>query len=296
MSTIDATEITDAAAEILRGRHGGTGPVTVHETWGSSIVVEIDGLFLKASGDRSTTAETLVARRVRAVGVPAPEIIDSGTDPRLPGGRFLVMPRMPGVGFDASNATPAQIDRVITDVARYLTILSTATMPGWGWVDDDGHGTSASWPDWLVGQIRESADRLGDRLPLGFLRDARRTIAAVMPNLERGSVLNGDLGLSHVLVDPPTGAVTGLLDWAAAVIGDPLYDVATFSMGGEADDPIHDVLQPRLLAAYGAEPTDPRIGVYRAINHLSNAVWSVENGVTSWTDDLCRAAVDLMSR
>lgn len=287
---------TDVAAEILRQRYHLTGPVTVHETWGTSVVVEIDGLFLKASGDRSTTAEALVAQRVRAVGVPAPEIVARGVDPRLPGGTWIVMPRMPGIALDASNATPAQIDRAITDVARYLTILRETTMPGWGWVDDDGHGTSPSWADWLGHEIRHSADRLGDLLPAGFLSSAQDLIDAVVPGLARGSVLNGDLGLSHVLVDPPTGAVTGLLDWAAAVIGDPLYDVATFSMGGEADDPIHGVLQPRLLAAYGADPNDRRIGLYRAVNHLSNAVWSIDNDVRSWTDDLCRAAVALIER
>lgn len=97
-----------------------------------------------------------------------------------------------------------------------------------------------------------------------------------------------------MLVQPPTGEVTGILDWAAAIIGDPLFDVATFSMGGPAGDPIHDVLQPRLIDAYGADPHDPRIRVYRAIHHLSNAVWSVENEVWSWTEDLCRAAVELV--
>lgn len=65
---------TEVAAEILRERCGVTGPVTVHETWGASVVVEIDGLFLTANGDRSTAAEALVAQRVRAAGVPAPEI------------------------------------------------------------------------------------------------------------------------------------------------------------------------------------------------------------------------------
>ena len=287
---------TDVAAEILRERYGGTGPVTVHETWGASVVVEIDGLFLKANGDRSTTAEALVAQRVRAAGVPAPEIIGSGTDSRLPGGTWIVMPRLPGVGFDASNATPSQIDMAIADVARYLTILRDTTLPGWGWVGDDGRGTSPAWADWLNQQLTESAARLGGRLPGGFVSSAHRSIDSVGLDLACGSVLNGDLGLSHVLVDPPTGAVTGLLDWAAAIIGDPLFDVATFSMGGPAGDPIHDVLQPRLLAAYGADPHDPRIDLYRAINHLSNAVWSVDNDVASWTDDLCRAAVELVGR
>ena len=295
METERATVMdTEIAAEILRERHGVNGPVTAHETWGASVVVEIDNLFLKANGDRSTIAEALVTRQVRAAGIPAPDVIDSGADSRLPGGTWIVMPRLPGVGFDASNATPAQIDRAIADVARNLTILRDTVLPGWGWVGDDGRGTSPSWPDWLQQQFTECATRLGDRLPGDFVTSAHQVIEATATEPTRGSILNGDLGLSHVLVDPPTGAVTGILDWAAAIIGDPLYDVATFSMGGPAGDPIQDVLQPRLLAAYGADVHDPRIGLYRAINHLFNAVWSVENDVTTWTDDLCQAAVELV--
>lgn len=165
----------DVGAEILRERYDAAGPVTVHETWGASIVVEIDDLFLKANGDRSTTAETLVAQRVRAAGVPAPEIIDSGADARLPGGTWIVMPRMPGVSFDASNATPAQIAAAIADMARYLTILRDTALPGWGWVGDNGRGRSPSWADWLRQQVTE---RPGDwvtgyRVTLSPQRTAR---------------------------------------------------------------------------------------------------------------------------
>ena len=292
MTTDPGSEI---ASEILRERHGVTGPVTVHETWGASVVVEIDNLFLKANGDRSTIAEALVTQQVRAAGVPAPNVIDSGTDSRLPGGSWIVMPRLPGVSFDASNATPIEIDTAIADVARTLKILRDTALPGWGWVGDDGRGTSPSWPAWLHRQITETATRLGDQLPGDFAMSAHHVIDATASDLPLGSILNGDLGLSHILVDS-TGAVTGILDWADAIIGDPLYDVATFSMGGPAGDPIQDVLQPRLLAACGADPRDPRIGLYRAINHLFNAVWSVENDVTTWTEGLCRAAVELVRR
>ena len=281
---------SEIAAEILRERQGVTGPVTVHETWGASVVVEIDNLFLKANGDRSTVAEALVTQQVRASGVPAPDVIDSGTDARLPGGSWIVMPRLPGVSFDANNATPLVVDTAIADVARNLMILRDTALPGWGWVGDDGRGTSPSWPAWLHRQFTETVTRLGDRLPGELVVSAHDVTAFDLPH---GSILNGDLGLSHILVDS-TGAVTGILDWAAAIIGDPLYDVATFSMGGPAGDPIQDVLQPRLLAASGADPRDPRIDLYRAINHLFNAVWSVENDVTTWTEGLCRAAVELV--
>lgn len=283
------------AAEILRERHGATGPVTVHETWGASIVVEADNLLLKANGDCSTVAETLVARRVRAAGVPAPEIVDHGTDARLPGGRWIVMPRMPGVGFAPREATETQVATTIGDVARHLATLRDVHLPGWGWVGEDGRGTSESWAAWLHQSFDQAVAQLRDRLPAGFAAAAHRAVDAI-PEPQHGSILNGDLGLSHILVDSATGHVTGILDWADAIIGDPLYDVATFSMGGPADDPIQDVLQSRLNRAYGADPHDPRIRPYRAINHVNNACWSIANDVTSWTDDLCRAAARLLDR
>jgi aminoglycoside phosphotransferase (APT) family kinase protein len=283
------------AAEILRERHGVTGPVTVHETWGASIVVEIDNLLLKANGDRSTVAEALVAQRVRDAGVPSPEIVDHGTDRRLPGGRWIVMLRMPGVGFAPREAAEFQVATTIGDVARHLATLCDVHLPGWGRVGDDGRGESESWQAWLRQSVDEAIAQLGDRLPASFTAAAHRAVDDT-PEPHKGSILHGDLGLSHFLVDPHTGHLTGLLDWADAIIGDPLYDVATFSMGGPAGDSIQDVLQPRLIAAYGAEADDPRIRLYRAVNHLDNAVWSIANDITPWTDDLCRAASRVLDR
>ena len=37
-------------------------------------------------------------------------------------------------------------------------------------------------------------------------------------------LLHGDLSAEHILIDPATGRVTGLIDWADACLGDPAYD------------------------------------------------------------------------
>ena len=281
------------AVEILRERHDATGPVTVHETWGASVVIEVDNLLLKANGDRSTVAEALVVQRVRNAGVPAPQIIDHGSDPRLPGGRWMVMLRMPGADFTPHESTEVQVATTITDAARHLATAHNVHLPGWGRVGDDGRGESESWKAWLRQSVDETVAQLRNRLPANVTAAAHQAIDDT-PEPYQGSILHGDLGLSHFMVDPPTGHVTGILDWADAIIGDPLYDVATFSMGGPAGHPIQDVLQPQMIAAYGADPDDPRIRLYRAINHLNNAVWSIANDITTWTDDLCREATRLL--
>jgi aminoglycoside phosphotransferase (APT) family kinase protein len=82
-------------------------------------------------------------------------------------------------------------------------------------------------------------------VPLGeWLREAAetyRSVAAEVPVNRRGAVdaflrspppdgrwtpvfSHNDLGIEHVLVDPPTGRVTGVIDWSDAAIVDPAYD------------------------------------------------------------------------
>jgi aminoglycoside phosphotransferase (APT) family kinase protein len=37
---------------------------------------------------------------------------------------------------------------------------------------------------------------------------------------------HNDLGIEHILVDPPTRQITGVIDWADAAIADPAIDLA----------------------------------------------------------------------
>lgn len=61
--------------------------------------------------------------------------------------------------------------------------------------------------------------------------------------------IHGDLGAEHILMDPGTGTLTGLIDWSDAVVGDPANDfVGVAATWGRAG-------LDRALEAYG--PTDP---------------------------------------
>jgi aminoglycoside phosphotransferase (APT) family kinase protein len=55
---------------------------------------------------------------------------------------------------------------------------------------------------------------------------------------------HGDLQIAHVFVDG--GEVTGIIDWSEAGQGDPLYDLATFTLGHE--ERLDDV-----IAGYGTD-------------------------------------------
>jgi aminoglycoside phosphotransferase (APT) family kinase protein len=45
------------------------------------------------------------------------------------------------------------------------------------------------------------------------------------PPVERLVFSHNDLGIEHILVEPRTGAVTGIIDWSDAAMVDPAYDV-----------------------------------------------------------------------
>ncbi|GAA2372610.1 phosphotransferase family protein [Dactylosporangium salmoneum] len=84
----------------------------------------------------------------------------------------------------------------------------------------------------FAGLVHTDADGPG-----GWLEEARELAAAVeLPEAawfleaappapaDRLVVSHNDLGAEHVLVDPATGAVTGLIDWSDAAVCDPAYD------------------------------------------------------------------------
>jgi aminoglycoside phosphotransferase (APT) family kinase protein len=83
-----------------------------------------------------------------------------------------------------------------------------------------------------------------DQQPAGWLRDAAETYRTIMPHVPsshrraveaflaaappaEGYALmfsHNDLGIEHVLVDPGTSTVTGIIDWSDAALADPAYD------------------------------------------------------------------------
>jgi len=288
------------AADILVSRFGATR-TRAHETWWSNVVVSgdtADGtVFCKASAEHGVRAEAWVATRLREAGVPVPQVLALGADDRLPGGYWMATAGMPGQAWNPNLTSPAQTAMIIADVARHLHDIHRQHVDGYGWLSDDGHGRWPHWADWLTDSCREALDVVE---PTGLLASGLpdRALHALrqVPDPPSASIVNTDLGLSEILVDPAIGRVSGILDWNSAVAGDALLDVATFAMGGPAGDPTPLRLAPLLMDAYAA--LDPPIrarpaglpAVYRMLNHLNNASWSVLNHVDDWTAPLCAEA------
>jgi aminoglycoside phosphotransferase (APT) family kinase protein len=80
---------------------------------------------------------------------------------------------------------------------------------------------------------------------------------------------HGDLQITHVFVEEDE--VTGVLDWSEAHQGDPLYDLATLTLGHE--DRLND-----LLAGYGSDVDVDVIRGWCAWRSLGATRWLIQHG------------------
>ena len=126
----------------------------------------------------------------------------------------------PGVAAEPTPALAAELGRALGKLHATDPLLVPRTPDNWE--DED-------WKDWREGLMRDR-DAVLARVP-SPLR------AAVVPYIE-GAVppppgppavrfIYNDLGPDHVLVDPSTGALTGLIDFDDAMAGDPVIDFAS---------------------------------------------------------------------
>jgi aminoglycoside phosphotransferase (APT) family kinase protein len=94
------------------------------------------------------------------------------------------------------------------------------------------------------------------------------------------------LGDTEIFVDENL-EVTAIVDWADAVVGDPLYDFARFVAGGPAADPRPARMRPEVMRLY-AHPLvdgDRCYALYQAHNAIRNAAWSAVHA-PEWVNDL----------
>ncbi|MFF1823671.1 phosphotransferase family protein [Kribbella sp. NPDC058245] len=159
-------------------------------------------------------------------------------------------------------------------------------------------GRLDTWSQWQREVLDEALAKLTQRndVSASFAERARRLAQQFAADLDRApaALLHADLGDREVFVDPSTGGVTALVDWGAALVGDPLYDLARFVGGGPADDPRPAQLNPVLRERYFARnPQDPAhadrmLLFYRFHICIVEAAWEPAwaPAHTAWADKL----------
>ena len=296
----------DSAERVLEARFGSVRDIEPFVTWGRTVVVAASAgaerrpVVLKATAERDVLVEAVTLRMVAEAGVPVPRLFGVGEQPELPGGRWIAMERAHGVRL--ADVPERDLDVALQSLAVGLSRLHGIAPAGFGWLNRSGSGRFGSWSTWLRGVLaRDLQTLLARRAIRPETADALGAcFAGNTAGLDRrpARLVHGDLGDTEVFVDEDH-QVTAVVDWADAVVGDPLYDFARFVAGGPAADPRPERMRPVVERAYALPQHFAGAGrfysLYQAHNAIRNAAWSVVHA-PEWADDLVAFATAEASR
>jgi aminoglycoside 2''-phosphotransferase len=158
-----------------------------------------------------------------------------------PGGRpFVGYRRIPGIPL--SDLPGFVAPALGAPLGAFLKALHTTPPADFAGIFDDETRRQDYGADALerIGGLYERVIRRVFPLISCEAREATRELfEAFLGNPEnfayKPCIVHGDLGAEHLLVDPSTGALTGVIDFGDAWLGDPAGDFASIFAGGIAD-------------------------------------------------------------
>jgi aminoglycoside phosphotransferase (APT) family kinase protein len=207
------------------------------------------------------------------VAVPATVFVDAELGclayRKLPGTPLLQQPR-------AAWPAWAQImGEVLGRSLAAMHALSPVRMAAFVGTDD------APLAEW-----RADAAELYREVAIGVPASDRAAIETFLaaeppPPTARLAFSHNDLGIEHVLVEPGTGAITGIIDWSDAAVVDPAYDVGLLyrDLGRVALDAL-------LRCGVGANDDGmrERAVFYARCSVLEDLAYGCETGRTTYVD------------
>lgn len=131
---------------------------------------------------------------------------------KLPGVPLLDLPRRQRSAHGTSIAAT---------LGELLTALHAVPLDRLAGLVDADHQPPAEWRREAV----ESYVTVAGQVPAAHRRPVEAFLAAAPPHDGYSPTFShNDLGIEHVLVDPVTWTVTGIVDWSDAAVVDPAYD------------------------------------------------------------------------
>lgn len=199
-------------------------------------------------------------RHFAAPALPIPRAIATGA---TADGHFAISER--AAGHTLEDRTPAARRALLPATLDTLDAIGRADVGasrGYGAWGGDGHGQSARWRDFLAA-IVEDEDTGYYRGWHALFRDSflerevYETVYRWMLRLteycpEDRALIHNDYQFENILADG--GRITGVIDWANALYGDPLYDVARLGWWSARPGWWHDDGAALLRARYGTAP------------------------------------------
>lgn len=207
--------------------------------------------------------EAYIATLLADSDIPLPPILYQGTFQAYP---FVITPRAPGMPLDELG--PAASEQLVPQMIKMLAAIHQIDIShsqGYGWFDETGVGQLPDWRTFLLQVMAEEDENtfFGQWHRLfteTFLeRELFEQVFEEMKGLlryvpEERYLVHGDYGFNNVLA--ADGQVTAVLDWANAMFGDFVFDIARL-----------DFFAPGM--AYGRRCQEYYNGPGRALSHFA---------------------------
>lgn len=215
------------------------------------VTVRVGDLFLKIDADHDRGHVEFEA--LERAPVPTPEVV--WHQPPV-----LALKALAGQTLGKLGEQPTATPAAWAAVGAALRVLHDAPPPArTGPTIDDLRAKLDASCTWLRRNAVLSADVIE--------QNRRRAERVLRPHEARN--IHGDLHLEHVFVDGDE--VTGIIDWSEARQGDPLFDLASLTLGNER-------MLNDLLLGYG-EPVDRTVVEgWWSFRCLTAIRWLQENG------------------
>lgn len=236
---------------MIAGMDVGTDEVEVVVAHRERATLRVGDVFLKVDGDPSRTDREVEA--MRAAPVPVAEILW-----RRPS--VLALRALPGAALGRLGRPSTAPASAWVAAGEAVRRLHDAPAPPW---------VSMTLEDTAESLERECAWLLaGDVLPADLVT-RNREVAEVALRPWEPAFVHGDLQVAHVFLDGDR--VTGVLDWSEAGQGDPMYDLASLTLGHR--EHLDDVVE-----GYGAGADLDVVRAWWSLRSLTAIRWLVEHG------------------
>lgn len=213
--------------------------------------IRVGDVFLKVDADQANTDIEVAAMALAPI--PTPEVLW-----RKP--PVLALAALPGHALARLGQPSTASAAAWAAAGAALRTLHDAPLPPWP-------GRSV---EHLAAELdSECAWLLANEVLPTELVTRNRRIAETALRPWTPAFIHGDLQVAHVFVD---GAeVSGVLDWSEAAPGDPLFDLATLTLG-------HPERLDDLLTGYGTAVDHAVIRGWWSLRSLRGIRWLIEHG------------------
>jgi aminoglycoside phosphotransferase (APT) family kinase protein len=215
------------------------------------VTLRVGDVFLKIDSDQTRT--DVEVRAMAMAPIPTPEVLW-----RKP--PVLALAALPGTALGRLGEPSIASAAAWAAAGAAVRMLHDAPLPPW---PSRRLGESAAHLggecDWLVAN---------GVLPVDLVTRNRRVAEAALRPWTP-VFMHGDLQISHVFVDGDE--ITGVLDWSEAGQGDPLYDLATLTLG-------HEERLGEVVTGYGTDVDLDVIHGWWSLRSLLGIRWLMEHG------------------